>query len=111
VSTSIPKLLALLGPAALIVLAVAVLPTAAAAQRRDNDCIDFSSQKAAQIFFIKHGGVRYDADDLDGDDDGVACEDNPCPCYFKDHLPRRYEGRPGRISFVRRRGAETQPAG
>jgi hypothetical protein len=72
---------------ALAALLVAALPSAAAAS--DRDCADFATQRAAQIFFIKHGGPRYDPHRLDGDDDGVACEDNPCPCYFKTHLPRR----------------------
>jgi hypothetical protein len=90
VSKSASKILATLGATSLIVLLVSLLPAAASAQRADKDCVNFANQKAAQIFYIKHGGPRYDADDLDGDDDGVACEDNPCPCYFKDHLPRRY---------------------
>jgi Excalibur calcium-binding domain len=90
VSKSTPKFLALLGAAAAIVLIVVALPTAASARRGDKDCDNFHDQKAAQIFYINHGGPRYDPDDLDGDDDGVACEDNPCPCYFKDHLPRGY---------------------
>jgi hypothetical protein len=75
---------------AALVLAVAGLlglsPTVASA-RRDKDCADFPSQKAAQIFFIKHGGPRYDPDRLDGDDDGKACEDNPAPYYYGTHLP------------------------
>jgi len=97
----------LLGAVALIAVAVTALPTAASA-RGDKDCADFPSQKAAQIFFIKHGGVRYDPDDLDGDDDGVACEDNPCPCYYKDRLPHGYSGVrvPGRASsFGRSHGS------
>jgi excalibur calcium-binding domain-containing protein len=72
---------------ALAVLALASLPGQAVAG--DKDCADFPSQRAAQIFFLKHGGPRYDPDRLDGDNDGVACEDNPCPCYRKKHLPRR----------------------
>jgi hypothetical protein len=28
-----------------------------------------------------------DPDRLDADHDGIACEDNPAPYYFKDHLP------------------------
>jgi hypothetical protein len=64
----------------------AALPSPAAA--RDKDCADFASQRAAQIFFLKHGGPRYDPDRLDGDDDGVACEDNRCPCYRGTRLPR-----------------------
>jgi hypothetical protein len=71
--------------AALIALVV-VLPTAASAQRRDMDCADFSSQKSAQIFFLKHGGPRYDPDRLDGDHDGIACEDNSAPYYYGKRL-------------------------
>jgi hypothetical protein len=56
-------------------------------RRNDKDCSDFPSQKAAQIFFLKHGGPRYDPDRLDADHDGIACEDNPAPYYFGKHLP------------------------
>lgn len=66
---------------------IAVLPSGASAG--DKDCADFSSQRAAQFFYIRHGGPRYDPDRLDADHDGVACEDNPCPCYYGKHLPRR----------------------
>jgi hypothetical protein len=73
-----------------LVLAVAGLlaltPTLASA-RGDKDCADFSSQKAAQIFFLKHGGPRYDPDRLDADHDGIACEDNPSPYYYGKRLP------------------------
>ncbi|MDX6609008.1 MAG: micrococcal nuclease [Solirubrobacterales bacterium] len=55
----------------------------------DKDCADFPNQRAAQFFFLKHGGPQSDPHRLDGDDDGVACEDNPCPCYRKKHLPYR----------------------
>ncbi len=72
--------------AALGALFISALPSLAAAS--DKDCADFSTQRAAQVFFLKHGGPRYDPDRLDGDDDGVACEDNRCPCYYKKHLPR-----------------------
>ena len=71
--------------ASLVVAAVVCLPATASAS--DKDCADFKSQRAAQFFFLKHGGPRQDPDRLDGDDDGVACEDNPCPCYRKKHLP------------------------
>ena len=74
---------------ALVIAAVALLalvPTVAAA-RNDKDCADFPSQKAAQLFFIKHGGPHYDPDRLDGDHDGIACEDNPAPYYYGTHLP------------------------
>lgn len=52
-----------------------LLAPAAAA---DKDCADFATQKAAQKFFEKHG--PGDPHGLDGDNDGVACESNPCPC-------------------------------
>ena len=69
---------------AALTAALALAPTVASA-RGDKDCADFSSQKAAQIFFLKHGGPRYDR--LDADHDGIACEDNPAPYYFGKHLP------------------------
>ena len=80
------RILAAAAGAALIALVV-MLPAAASAQRRDMDCDNFSSQKAAQIFFLKHGGPRYDPDRLDADHDGIACEDNPAPYYFGKRLP------------------------
>jgi hypothetical protein len=51
----------------------AQLPSAASAA--DLDCADFSSQAEAQESLLP--GDPYG---LDGDSDGVACEDNPCPC-------------------------------
>lgn len=73
---------------ALCAVGIAALPGPAAA-RGDKDCPEFPTQRAAQIFFLKHGGPRYDPDRLDADHDGIACEDNPCPCYYKKHLPHR----------------------
>ena len=74
------------GIVALVILFFAIAPSPASAS--DKDCSDFATQRAAQIFFLKHGGPRYDPDRLDADHDGVACEDNSCPCYYKKHLPR-----------------------
>lgn len=85
-SGSVRKLLLSGAGIALVTLLFAVMPAAASAS--DKDCADFRSQRSAQIFFLKHGGPRQDPDRLDGDDDGVACEDNPCPCYRGKHLPR-----------------------
>lgn len=48
-------------------------PSQAAAA--DLDCADFSSQAEAQESLLP--GDPYG---LDGDNDGIACEDNPCPC-------------------------------
>jgi len=68
-------------------LATSLLALPAAASAADKDCANFRSQRAAQFFFLKHGGPQEDPDRLDGDNDGVACEDNPCPCYRRKHLP------------------------
>ena len=43
-------------------------------------CSDFSTQAAAQAFFLAHGGPARDPDRLDADHDGIACESLPCPC-------------------------------
>lgn len=77
---------------------IATVPSRASAG--DKDCSDFRSQRAAQIFFLKHGGPRRDPDRLDADHDGIACEDNPCPCYYGKHLPRI-----ARLAGDRRRAA------
>jgi Excalibur calcium-binding domain len=59
----------------------------ASARAADRDCGDFATQRKAQIFFLRHGGPRRDPHRLDADNDGVACEANPCPCYRKKVLP------------------------
>src|SRR5262249_27385690 len=41
----------------------------------DYDCSDFSTQAEAQQYLLP--GDPYN---LDGDNDGVACESLPCPC-------------------------------
>jgi excalibur calcium-binding domain-containing protein len=41
----------------------------------DKDCSDFSSWRAAQHYYKKHGGPRHDPSRLDADHDGIACED------------------------------------
>jgi hypothetical protein len=53
---------------------VALAATAAPASAADKDCSDFSSWRAAQKFYKKHGGPQRDPHRLDGDDDGIACE-------------------------------------
>jgi hypothetical protein len=52
----------------------------------DRDCGDFSTQRKAQRFFLKQGGPRSDPHRLDADNDGVACEQNPCPCSRRKRL-------------------------
>ena len=65
--------------ATLLVLALLATP-AAAHHSYDMDCPSFSSQASAQYHMNAHPG---DPDGLDGsDNDGRACESNPCPCYY-----------------------------
>jgi hypothetical protein len=47
------------------------------AAARDYDCADFSTQAEAEEYLEPGGG---DPNRLDGDNDGVACEELPCPC-------------------------------
>jgi hypothetical protein len=54
---------------------VALQPSPPTAQALDYDCADFANQAEAQEYLLP--GDPYN---LDGDDDGVACEDLPCPC-------------------------------
>jgi endonuclease YncB( thermonuclease family) len=55
---------------------------AAPAAAADLDCSDFSTQAAAQSYFLSRGGPSSDPDRLDGDGDGIACESNGCPCNY-----------------------------
>lgn len=59
----------MLGAVALFALAPA------GAQAADLDCADFANQAEAQGYLTPGDPHR-----LDGDNDGVACEDLPCPC-------------------------------
>jgi Excalibur calcium-binding domain len=59
--------------AAALVLGIAAAP-AASAQANDQNCSDFPSQAAAQAHLEQDPS---DPDNLDADDDGVACEDFP----------------------------------
>lgn len=59
---------------------ISVVAGSPASALPDRDCGDFSSQAAAQGFYLDQGGPRTDPHGLDSDDDGVACETNPCPC-------------------------------
>ena len=43
----------------------------------DYNCDDFSTQPEAQAFFKKVGGEKNDVYRLDGNNDGVACQDLP----------------------------------
>ena len=62
-------------------------PTSAQASQKDRDCGDFATQRQAQLYFISIGGPAVDPDRLDSDGDGIACESNPCPCYYGTNPP------------------------
>jgi excalibur calcium-binding domain-containing protein len=64
----------------------------------DKDCSDFNTQKRAQRFFKKHQ-PKKDPHGLDADNDGIACESNPCPCNTK---PAFSASRVGLIATVAR---------
>ncbi|HWO46857.1 MAG TPA: excalibur calcium-binding domain-containing protein [Solirubrobacterales bacterium] len=59
--------------------AVAFLAPSAAMAGTDYDCADFANQAEAQEYLLPGDPYR-----LDGDDDGVACEDLPCPCSYEE---------------------------
>jgi Excalibur calcium-binding domain len=68
--------------AAALFLAFSSSSLVSQASARDKDCSDFRSQRAAQRWFHKHHPHR-DPSNLDSDNDGHACESNPCPCTNK----------------------------
>jgi hypothetical protein len=60
--------------ACVVASAIAIAFAASPASARDRDCSDFSSWRAAQKFYKRHGGPKYDPHRLDADHDGIACE-------------------------------------
>jgi endonuclease YncB( thermonuclease family) len=68
------------GVVALAAIGAGAIFVPSRAKAVDYDCSNFSTQSAAQEFFISSGGPSSDPYGLDGDGDGVACESNPCPC-------------------------------
>lgn len=74
--------MALLGVVTAVLLAVLAIASAPQAIAKDKNCSDFPNQKAAQHWFHKHH-PHQDPSNLDSDNDGHACEDNPCPCTNK----------------------------
>lgn len=78
-TTALLAILALTIASAVLTIASAPTSTATTAAK-DMDCGNFSSQAAAQNYFINHGGPNSDPDGLDRDGDGIACDSNPCPC-------------------------------
>jgi hypothetical protein len=65
-------------PALLAAAALTLLAAPALAQAADKDCSDFATQAEAQAYFKSIGGsASNNADRLDADSDGIACEDLP----------------------------------
>ncbi|GAA4801956.1 excalibur calcium-binding domain-containing protein [Nocardioides caeni] len=75
------------GLLAVLLAGITCVVTGSAAVAADRDCGDFSSQRAAQIFFLNNGGPQSDPHRLDSDGDGVVCESNPGPYYYGTSLP------------------------
>jgi hypothetical protein len=61
----------------LALTAVVLITPAPAAAGTDYDCGDFANQAEAQEYLLPGDPYR-----LDADDDGIACEDLPCPCSY-----------------------------
>ncbi len=59
---------------ALWILGMMWFPEIAEGVEPDRDCSDFSHWEDAQAFFLKEGGPDDDPHNLDGDDNGIACE-------------------------------------
>lgn len=94
---------ALWAPLTIITLVVGLAGLSAPAQAADRDCGDFASQRAAQIFFLKHGGPRRDPHRLDADGDGVACDSNPAPYYDGKKLPKSTKAKKSKATKSRAR--------
>jgi endonuclease YncB( thermonuclease family) len=78
---------------ALLATSFLLLPPSSAA---DKDCSDFATQRAAQIFYLKHN-PKADPHNLDGEGDGIACESNPCPCKYNQKLGGGGKKRPKQL--------------
>jgi hypothetical protein len=69
------RFLLLVGALVFGAVAMVGLGTPSHAAARDYDCSDFGTQAEAEEYLLP--GDPYN---LDADEDGIACEDNPCPC-------------------------------
>lgn len=65
----------------LLAIVTSLLVTQPPASAADMDCADFSSQRAAQIFFLNHNPAA-DPHGLDADGDWVVCESLSGPYYY-----------------------------
>ena len=80
------KRLVILPVLALVAGLFALLGATPAQAITDQDCSDFATQKAAQVFFLNHSPCT-DPHRLDADDDRIACDSLPCPCYYATTAP------------------------
>jgi hypothetical protein len=65
-----------------ILAALALAPAASASPRAavaDLNCSDFSTQEAAQNYFLWRGGPAIDPEGLDADTDGICLRDPAMP--------------------------------
>ena len=51
--------------------------TAGAKYTDEYNCNDFKTRPEAQKFFVNAGGASHDTNNLDGNNDGEACESLP----------------------------------
>lgn len=96
-----------LPPAQAVPAGIAPAGTSAVAAAADRDCPSFTSQPEAQAYFESIGGsAARNADRLDRDRDGIACEDYP---YVTSAAPvSAYPaGTFGQVSSVPSGGIET----
>lgn len=91
-----------------LLASLVVTLTGPVAEAADRDCGDFGSQRSAQLFFLRHGGPGRDPHRLDADHDGIACETNRAPYYFRRKLP--HAGPPPAIDSTVRLSARPEAA-
>ena len=60
----------------LVISAVGIAGSSLSALVYDRDCSDFATYESAQLFYHLTGGPILDFHNLDGDNNGEACEDN-----------------------------------
>jgi excalibur calcium-binding domain-containing protein len=65
--------------ALLAMTAVVLLAPSSTLAGTDYDCSDFANQAEAQEYLLPGDPYR-----LDADNDGIACEDLPCPCSYEE---------------------------
>lgn len=63
----------------LLVVAIMAVDASPASAATDYDCADFANQAEAEEYLLP--GDPYN---LDADNDGIACEDLPCPCSYEE---------------------------